>query len=686
MQGFFYTFPELDEYSNKDLYKPHPELEDHWFYYGRADNIIVFSNGEKLNPVTIEEMVQDHEEVKGVLVVGTNRFQPALLLEPSTHPKDEKEGYEFVENIWPLVEKANHETVFHGRIGKEFIMLSNPNKPFIRTAKGNVQRAGTSKLYADEIDQLYLKAEEGTHLEIPALDISSEEGLINSIIKMLERNVQAQQGIMEKDTDFFSLGIDSLQIMTTSRLLRAALNTSGYITDTNSMSPRIIYHNPTPRRLAQYILHSIIHHGTKRDDNEDSEIQLMQNLYSKYTRDLPTSPSRPPPSSTSQTVILTGSTGTLGSHLLHNLLLSPSISHIHCLNRASDGGAAQQTKSMTLRGLANPDDFPQKKIEFHHFNVGMERLGLEDDDVYERLRRETDRIIHNAWAVNYLLTTASFEVHLGGARSLADFAASAERRAGLVFISSVATCARWDPGRGSVPERRLEDFTLPSNGYGRSKFLASLILDEVSRSGDFPLSVIRVGQIAGPEKAGDAGEWNRNEWLPSIISSSLYLGVLPKDLGPLSRVDWTPVERIAGMVLEIGGMSPDFDGGDGGVVGEEGGYFHGVNPRTIQWDLLARVVMDFYGDRIKELIPFREWIERLEASSLENETEWGGVEDRNPGIKLLDTYKGMLKDGEEGKESVVFGMEKTLKRSGVMREGGAITGEMMRGWCRQWDF
>ena len=59
-QGVFYTFPELDEFDTKDMYKPHPTLPHHWIYCGRSDKIIVFSNGEKLNPVTIEETVVDH--------------------------------------------------------------------------------------------------------------------------------------------------------------------------------------------------------------------------------------------------------------------------------------------------------------------------------------------------------------------------------------------------------------------------------------------------------------------------------------------------------------------------------------------------------------------------------------------------------------------------------------------------
>jgi acyl-coenzyme A synthetase/AMP-(fatty) acid ligase len=69
-QGMFHTFPELNEISTKDLYQKHPTLPDHWLYRGRADDIIVFSNGEKLNPITMEEKIAEHPDVRSALIVS----------------------------------------------------------------------------------------------------------------------------------------------------------------------------------------------------------------------------------------------------------------------------------------------------------------------------------------------------------------------------------------------------------------------------------------------------------------------------------------------------------------------------------------------------------------------------------------------------------------------------------------
>ena len=54
-QGVFFTFSELQEYSMKDLFSKHPTKPDLWLYEGRADDVVVFSNGENFNPVGMKK-------------------------------------------------------------------------------------------------------------------------------------------------------------------------------------------------------------------------------------------------------------------------------------------------------------------------------------------------------------------------------------------------------------------------------------------------------------------------------------------------------------------------------------------------------------------------------------------------------------------------------------------------------
>ena len=638
-------------------------------YHGRVDNIIVFSNGEKLNPVTIEEIVMCHPKIKGVLVVGSMRFQPALLVEPTSPPKDKQEELMLLDNIWPLVVKANKDTVAHGQIGRQFIALTTPEKPFPRTGKGTIRRAETVRLYKNEIDELYEKAEKGWTPEIVKLDVSSEDALMLSIEKIFQSLLMSSP--LEADTDFFTAGFDSMQVIAASRLLRGGLEAAGVHVPADAIATRVIYNNQTPRELAAHLFGRIKQGADSGGKDELSyEICAMQAQLKKYTENLPEASSdKPDPADHGQTVMITGTTGSLGSHLLDFMLSCTAVKKIICLNRAEDG-KGRQTYVSKERGLSTNLDI----AEFLHADLSRSDLGLSRED-YDRLLEETDRIIHSQWPVNFNMSVESFEPHVRGVYHLVNFSHRATKRVPIIFVSSISTMEKWAEST-PVPEKQFTDISLPTTGYGRSKLVSSLILDAATKHSQntIPTATIRVGQVGG--SISEKGAWNRQEWLPSIIASSVRrLGVLPKDLGPMTEVDWTPVEDIAKLVLEVSGVTERM------AVSEINGYFHGVNPHTTNWAELADAVKEFYGDRIKKLVSFREWVDALEKSQSVAEGQFIDV-DRNPAVKLLDFYRTMM----VGNKHVDFEMKKTMKYSRTMREVKPVTPELMKHWCKQWGY
>ena len=469
-----------------------------------------------------------------------------------------------------------------------------------------------------------------------------------------------------------------MQIIKVSRLIRAGLAVAlDHDIEAAALSTRTIYNNPSPRRLARYILQIAERGNTngangvhKEVDPEEQQQQDMKALYEKYTQDLlhrKTSAHRPEASETDQTVLLTGSTGMLGSYMLDVLAHNPRVRKIICLNRPDDGGAAKQATTMRERGLDTSYD---GKAEFYHIDAADPDLGL-NKNLYGRLLQEADRVVLNAWPVNFNMPVSSFEPHIKGVRHWADFATIAKKRVAVVFISSVGTVGRWQE-EGVVPEKRLEDLSLAHGGYGASKLVANLILEAASQAGNFPAASIRVGQIAGPER--DAGTWNRQEWFPSLVASSLYIKALPSSLGSMDRVDWTPVERIANLVLEVGGITHQVD------PKSISGYYHGTNPSTTTWPELSRALLEFYGpERLPEMVSFSEWVDRLEKTQGEGTANL----DRNPGVKLLDTYRGMT---QAQLAPGVMDMTRTVTQSPTMRVSKAITPELLKQWCKHWNF
>ncbi|KAI0543404.1 hypothetical protein F4679DRAFT_568949 [Xylaria curta] len=666
LQTCFYTLRDDQELDTKDLFKPHPNLKDHWLYCGRSDNILVLSNGEKLNPLNIESLVERSPLVKGALVIGSGRFQVALLIEPAKPPTGEQEARALVDAVWSSLVRANKETVAHGQIFKEFIMLSDPQKPLPRSGKGTIQRANAIKSYQKEIDQLYAIAETAKPgIGTSRLNLASEESIESSIRDAFETQL-GSRAKLELDTDFYTAGVDSLRVINLCRWLRVGLMEAGLNDAATLVTIGAIYKHQTLRRLRSYLYSLVTPDGNASSLNyKEHELQTMKQVWKKYSKGLPKpQPNRRAAMTNGQTVILTGSTGMLGSYMLDRLLSDPQVAHTHCLNRGEAGGAKQQERSMLLRGLS----VNFSKCTFHTADMSQNDFAL-GQTTYDSLLNKTDRIFLVAWPVNFNLPFENFESQIRGVRNVAKFASSALKRVEVIFISTVDTCNGWDTTQGLVPEARSEDFGLPSTGYGRSKLVASLVLEDMAKAGDFPATIIRVGQIAGSEVETHRGVWNKHEWIPSIIASSLYLKALPGDLGQKSYIDWMPVEKMVDLIFEVAGTS---------------GYFHGVNPKTTTWTELAPAIQGFYGnDYIPEVVSFQDWVARLEESQ-SNEIE---TLDRNPSLKLLDLNRAIASDAStHGQASVVFSTSKTVEKSDTMRCATAITPQMMTQWCKQWNF
>lgn len=267
--------------------------------------------------------------------------------------------------------------------------------------------------------------------------------------------------------------------------------------------------------------------------------------------------------------ILTGSTGSLGSYILIELLNSPDVEHVYCLNRSADA-ADRQRKTFEDRRV----NLNLRKATFIKANSGEDRFGL-SHETYQMLLRDVDIFIHNAWAVDFNQALQTFEdVHIAGTRRCADFSLESRHQARVVFISSIASVGNYlvtHPGESQVPEQILDDHRVPlAWGYGESKHVASLILARAAQKSGVSAIVIRAGQLAGP--VGKGAPWSRHEWLPRIILSSKSFGMLPETLGNSDNIDWVPMDLAAKAVVEICGM--ELQHADALTVA------HLVNPRT----------------------------------------------------------------------------------------------------------
>ncbi|RPD57315.1 acetyl-CoA synthetase-like protein [Lentinus tigrinus ALCF2SS1-7] len=144
-----------------DLLERHPTDAGRWRVYGRRDDQLVLATGENVNPVPIEGMIAHDPRVASVLMFGRHRIDPGLLVEPSAGHEvpdgDAQKLREFVDAIWPSVEKANERAPEYARVKKNMILVASPAKPLEHTPKGTPRRGVCLRLYESEIDALYAR-------------------------------------------------------------------------------------------------------------------------------------------------------------------------------------------------------------------------------------------------------------------------------------------------------------------------------------------------------------------------------------------------------------------------------------------------------------------------------------------------------------------------------------------------
>ncbi|KAK3331262.1 hypothetical protein B0H66DRAFT_598749 [Apodospora peruviana] len=132
-----------------------------WCWRAHAsDDTMVFLNGEKPNPISMEQHVvaRNPGVASSVLVVGARRLQAALLVEPAAGVATADQAA-LIERVWPSIQEANRLAPAHTRVEKSMILVIPANRPLTRAGKGTIQRSASVSKYASEIEKLYADAD-----------------------------------------------------------------------------------------------------------------------------------------------------------------------------------------------------------------------------------------------------------------------------------------------------------------------------------------------------------------------------------------------------------------------------------------------------------------------------------------------------------------------------------------------
>ncbi|EPQ59006.1 acetyl-CoA synthetase-like protein [Gloeophyllum trabeum ATCC 11539] len=559
----------VDAYATSDLFVPHPTMPEYWKVFGRSDDQIIHNTGEKLVVILrlkqrAENMLNQDPHVLTSVMFGRGRFQAGVLIDPKPRykfvPSDESKLAEYRNMIWPTIEKMNAYAPQHSRLFKEMITVSKPSKPFTYTAKNTLRRQVIIYEYQDEIDALYAKLEESTQSSIPPpadWDLASATEFVRAVV-----NKVLIHGVEDGD-DIFHHGCDSLQATWIRNSLLRALHDSAHI-NTMSISHNFVYDHPSIHQLSLFLKDTAA--GTNSQDGASVafKAETMRRMAEEFSTDFhvhtANGNSVAPPASV---VLLTGSTGSLGCHILTSLVLDPDVQQVYALNRAAGDGTAlvlRQKQALLDRGF-HPSILDSPKVILVEGKDAEKGLGLEP-----RLYQEVRIIrtpVFSAWRVDFNIALNSFKPNIGGLRNLIDL---------------------------SLKEPVKPEIAV-GTGYTESKWVSEEILLKAAAHTALDPMIVRVGQVCG----GSDGAWNVQEWFPSIVQSGPILKCLPEDQ---RVVTWIPTPLTAAAIIDFH-KAPSVPR-----------IVHLIHPRPVSLSSL----MDTLSKELNvPIVPYADWLGRLEA-------------------------------------------------------------------------
>lgn len=245
-------------------------------------------------------------------------------------------------------------------------------------------------------------------------------------------------------------------------------------------------------------------------------------------------------------ILLTGVTGYLGIHLLQRFL-SETQCVVYCIVREIPNKTEEERIKYTFQKYKinfDVNKFSDRLILIKG-DLGLEMLGLKNQDQYVSLSYELDMIVHAAAFVNLILPyNALYKSNVLATKNLIEFAFMNKIKS-LHYIST-------NDIYPTISKQFLEDYNITdadnylksTSGYGQSKAVSEYMVLNAGQMG-LPVSIVRCGNIGG---SLEFRNWN-------LVDFNLYMlqGITKTNLAP--DVDWyfefTPVDFLSKSLVEL---------------------------------------------------------------------------------------------------------------------------------------
>jgi fatty acid CoA ligase FadD9 len=255
----------------------------------------------------------------------------------------------------------------------------------------------------------------------------------------------------------------------------------------------------------------------------------------------------------SKHVLLTGSAGFLGRHILLSLLSDKNCSKVFChLRKRPDvkDDPREYLWKVLESSLSGTEDLRQvfeEKVVLVVGDLSKPLLGL-DMSTFDHLGATVDVVIHNGAHVNHVLPYANLrDANVCSTKELLKLC-FLKRAKFFHFVSTSGVLHGSLGGSGKLDENadlsEMKVENLP--GYSQTKWVSEQLIFKAAERGFVRGAISRPGMI-GPHTR--TGEGNEKDWLHALLRAIVEVGVVPERAH--SMLHLIPVDYVAECITAI---------------------------------------------------------------------------------------------------------------------------------------